>query len=204
MNSRWNRCSMYWNLSLVGCAFSVLHAQNIGPADGSTSPHPFAYVLRSSASIFSVSWLGNWSGSSPLLRYAHDHPGSYVVFSENGALRRLDTPACMRELEQAQLPLRELDAKQKALGQEQKPLEEQQKRLAAQQRAAESPQEQGRVGMVQGAIGGEQGVIGRLQGEIGKQQGEIGRALNERVQALIDACVRDGSCPRIATDTAQH
>lgn len=200
MTSNFSRVAISRYLFLAGCTVAVLPAQTMRFSDSSKPEITYAYVLRSTVNTIS----GSWSGSAPLLRYAQSHTGTYVVFSEGGVLRRLDTPARMLELERAQAPMRELEAKQKALGAEQTPLEEQQRRLEAQQQAAQDPQEHSRVGIVQGAIGREQGTIGRVQGEIGRQQGEVGRAFNGKVQSMIEDCFRDKSCPLVATETARR
>ena len=200
MTSRSSRISISRYLLLAGCAVAGLPAQTIHFSDESKPEITYAYVVRSSVNTIS----GSWSGSAPLLRYAQSHPGSYLVFSEDGVLRRLDLPARISALEQLEVPMRELEARQKALQAEQKPLEEQQRRLEAQQQAAVDPQEKGRVGILQGAIGQEQGAIGRVQGGIGRQQGELGRAFNGKVKAMISECLKDNSCPQVVTETAHR
>ena len=191
-----------FRLSFVLTALGVTQA----PAQSPTyvnAPAPgrtFAYVVDSSMKTFS----GGWSGSAPALRYAQNHPGSYVVFSNGGVLHRLDTPARLAELERTLAPMRELEARQKALAAEQKPLAAQQRDLGAQQRAASDPEEKGQLGAAQGAIGQEQGAIGAVQGTIGQKQGEIGRAFYAQVQTFLSACLADGSCPQVRSETAQR
>ena len=186
--------------SLLAAAVAIQSGAQSPQEAKSAKDRAFVYVAGSSMNTFS----GEWSGMAPLLRYTKSHSGTYVVFSEGGALYRLDTPALMTDLERTLAPMRELEAKQKVLAAEQKPLATQQRSLGAQQRAATDPETMGRVGAVQGAIGQEQGAIGRVQGEIGRRQGEIGRVFGEKVQTMISACLADRSCPRVESETASR
>ncbi len=127
--------------------------------------------------------------------YAKRHEGSYVVFSENGTRYRLDKPELMAEIEALSKPMQELAAQQSVLAKQQQPLAAEQRELSEKMKATHSPDEIGRIGKEMGQVGQEQGEIGKQQGAIGKQQGNAGRALHDRIQALIDACLRDHSCP---------
>ena len=168
--------------------------------DGEANQRSFALVLESSP----VTINGSWHGTTDLARYAQDHAGTYIVFSENGELRRLDNPERLREAQRLYEPMTALAAQQRALAAEQRPLAAQQRALGAQQRAATTPVEMQSIGAAQAALGAQQGNIGRVQGEIGRKQGEIGRALHARVEAMLDACLTDGSCPRVSAEAARR
>ncbi len=132
----------------------------------------FAVVERSSLRTYQ----GSWQQDAPLLRYVHNHPGTYVVFAQGGELYRLDRPEQMAEVERLYAPLQELSVRQEALAQAQKPLAQRQQALGAQQRAEADPLQKGRIGQAQGALGQEQGDLGALQGELGRRQGGVARA----------------------------
>lgn len=187
------------SLFVAALGASPASAQTAMQVNSSAPERPFAYVMNSAMRTSS----GYGSGSAAVLRYAKSHPGSYVVFTDGGALHRLDAPASLSELERTLAPMRELATRQKALAAEQRPLAAQQRDLGAQQRAARDPEEMGRLGAAQAAIGQEQGDLGAVQGIIGRKQGEIGRAFHEKVRTLIGACLADGSCPQVAEASAQ-
>lgn len=166
------------------------------PAQGTAqTERTFAVVERSSMRTFQ----GSWQPSAPIFRYVKDHPGSYVVFSQQGALYRLDRPDQMAEVERMYAPMQELSTKQDALAQVQKPLARNQQDLASQQRDTSNPMQKGRIGEAQGAIGQEQGDLGAMQGELGRQQGEVAKAAYKRMQVLFNQCLSDGSCQRIGS-----
>ena len=168
--------------------------------DGDASHRSFALVVESSP----VTINGSWHGTNDLARYAQEHAGTYIVFEDGGALRRLETPDRLAEAQHLYEPMRALAARQRALAAEQQPLAEQQRALAAQQQAATSPDEMRRIGAIQSDLGAQQGDIGRIQGEIGRQQGQIGRAFYARVQTMLTACLADGSCPRVPVEAARR
>lgn len=168
--------------------------------DGDAHQRSFALVVQSSP----VTINGSWHGTADLARYAGDHAGTYIVFSENGELRRLDNPERLAEAQHLYEPMAALAAQQRALAAEQRPLAAQQRALGMQQRAAATPVEMQSLGAAQAAIGAQQGDIGRVQGEIGRKQGEIGRAFHSRVEAMLDACVANGSCPRVTAEAAHR
>ncbi len=167
---------------------------------GDGQKRTFAFVVHSQ--VLTIS--GEWRPIFQISRYAHDHTGTYIVFTQDGELRRLDKPESVNEAERMYSPMRELAVKQKVLDALQKPLDKQQDRLGAEQKAATDPSEKEHIGVAQGALGAEQGDIGQLQGAIGRQQGEVGRAFYNRVQAMLSACVVDGTCPRVTTEAAQR
>ena len=160
----------------------------------------FALVVQSSV----VTMSGGWHPIAELTRYAGAHAGTYLVFARDGELRRLDSPERLAEAQRLYEPMRGLAAKQQALAAEQKPLAAQQEVLSAQQRAATDPHEMTRLGAEQASLGQQQSAIGQQQGAIGRRQGEIGRAFHARVEAMLDACVADGSCGRIAAEDARR
>ena len=160
----------------------------------------FAFVVQSSV----VTMNGGWHPTADLARYAREHAGTYIVFVQGDELHRLDSPERLAEAQQIYAPMRDLATRQQTLAAEQKPLAAQQQVLEAQQRAANDPREMTRIGAEQASLGQKQGDIGRLQGAIGQKQGEIGRAFYSRVQAMLTACMADGSCPRVAAQAAQR
>ncbi len=169
----------------------------------STPPVPppertFAIVEGSSIRTFQ----GSWQPSSPLFRYVHDHPGTYVVFTQGDGLYRLDKPDQIAEVRRLYAPMKEYSVQQEALARTQKPLARDQQALAAQQRETADPAEKGRIGTAQGAIGQEQGEIGAVQGELGRQQGQIGKAAYKQMQVIFDRCLADGSCVRTGAETS--
>ena len=166
--------------------------------DGESS-RSFALVVGSSVETLE----GEWHEESPLLRYTQSHPGTYLVFTKDGQLYRLDDPARIAEAERTYAPMRELASKQKALAAEQKPLADKQHALGAEQRSAATAEEHERIGMEQGAVGAQQAQIGRQQGEIGRQQGDLGRALYRQLQTMSDACLADGTCPRVPGEASR-
>lgn len=167
-----------------------------------SDPHQRSFALVVESSVVTMN--GGWHPIAQLARYAGSHAGTYIVFTQDGQLRRLENPQRLAEAQQLYEPMRALAAKQQALAAEQKPFAEQQRALDSQQRAATDPHEMTRIGAEQAAVGREQGEIGQLQGAVGRQQGEIGRAFYNRVQVFLDACLADGSCPRVAREIAQR
>lgn len=173
-------------------------AQEQSTAGAPTSPdRTFAIVERSSVRAIQ----GSWQRSSPLLRYVHDHSGTYVVFAQGGELYRMDRPDQIAEVERLYAPMQELAVRQEAFAKAQKPLARNQQTLAAQQRDTISPMEKGRIGEAQGAIGQEQGDLGALQGDLGRQQGEVAKAAYRRMQTIFDRCLTDQSCSRIGASS---
>ncbi len=198
MQCNWLKTSVVFLCAVPVCAQIVIDSGTSSIVSG--AQRSFALVVNSSR----VSVNGDWQAMAPLTRYTQDHPGSYIVFVQDGELHRLNTPDRVAEAEKLYAPMLPLAAKQRALAAEQKPLAEQQRALAAEQRAVVDPAEKGRVGALQGKVGAQQGAIGARQGEIGRRQGEVGRAFYDRIQAMLDACLVDRSCPRISADTAQR
>lgn len=193
----------------AACAFSILSLSVVAQSKPDTSyfndagdanQRSFALVVESSPVTIS----GSWHGTTDLARYAQDHAGTYIVFVDKGVLRRLENPNRLAEAQHLYEPMRALETKQRALAAEQQPLAAQQRALGTQQRAATDPDEMRRIGAIQTEIGAQQGNIGRIQGTIGRQQGEIGRAFHARVESMLDACLADGTCPRVTTEAAQQ
>ncbi len=164
------------------------------------SQRSFALVVQSSV----VTMSGGWHPIAELSRYVQHHAGTYIVFTQDRELRRLDNPDRIAEARRIYAPMRELAIKQSALDAAQKPLDKEQEALGAQQRAARDPSEMGRIGSAQGTVGAEQGDLGSLQGAIGRQQGEVGRNFYNHVQTMLDACVADRTCQPVTDETAQR
>ena len=213
-------------LLAAGLFVSALAAQThetTTNVSGSDSDRSFVLVEGSSIRSFT----GSWHSSSPLLRYAHDHRGNYIVFEQGTEMHRLDKPERLAEVQRLYAPMQELATKQQAyahaqqsLAQEQqklasaqRPLAQSQHNIAGQQRSTQDPQSQGQMGHAQGVLGEEQGELGSAQGDLGRQQGDIGavqgalghkqgeiaRAANKRLQVMFNECLADGSCPRVAS-----
>ena len=189
---------------------------------GSGSDRPFAYVEGSSIHTFQ----GSWRSTTPLLRYAHDHTGTYIAFAQGTEIHRLDNPDRLAEVRRMYAPMQDLAAKQHGLAQAQqalaqgqqklastqRPLSEHQRDLAQQQRSAGTPQSQGQLGQAQGVLGEEQGYLGSAQGDLGRQQGDVGAAqgqlgrkqgeiardIDRRLQVIFTECLANGSCPRVS------
>lgn len=191
MQRHWRKLSFLALCLSPACAQTVAHNGTSMVFDG--VERPFALVVNSST----VTVNGGWHALDPLPGYTQAHPGSYIVFVQGGELHRLNTPERVADAEKLYAPMLSLEARQRALAAEQRPLAEQQRALAAEQRAAVNPAEQGRIGALQGKLGAQQGAIGERQGEIGRKQGEVGRAFYDRVQAMLEVCLTDGSCPRV-------
>ena len=188
-------------LSLLPVALFAQTSPEIAYSAGSDGPpRSFALVVQSSL----VSESGDWHAIAQLAHYAQRHPGTYIVFTQDGVLRRLDTPKGLAEAQHLYDPVRQLAKSQEVLAAEQKPLAEQQQSLGAQQRAATDPHQMTRIGAAQAALGREQGDLGQQQGAIGREQGELGRVAYHRVQSMLDACVADRSCLPVTDETAQR
>ena len=168
--------------------------------DDEGSQRAFALVVNSA--LLTIN--GSWHPMPSLTAYAHDHAGTYIVFTQNGELHRLDTPKQVAEAQLLYAPMRELAAQQEALAAEQRPLAAQQQALGAEQRAASDPHEMTRIGAEQAAVGAQQAGIGQQQGAIGREQGAIGRAFHNRVEAMLETCLADGSCPRVSSESAKQ
>lgn len=179
-------------LSTIGTEAQTLEAGNQRTAP-EVSKRSFALVLGPSVETVRMAW----NEGDGLEAYVHGHPGRYIVFAQNGVSHRLDDEAALHAAEALYAPMVALAARQKALAAEQRPLAEQQRALSAEMRAASTPLEMQRIGAAQGSLGRQQGEIGGRQGEIGRRQREIGRALNASVQRMIDACLGNGSCPKV-------
>ena len=194
--------------AVVGLAFSLSPVILLAQAkpevsyyhDGDRSQRSFALVVDSA--VLTVN--GDWHPLSSLTSYAHDHAGTYIVFAQKGELHRLDAPKQVAEAQLLYAPMRELAAQQEALAAEQRPLAAQQQALGAEQRAATDPHEMTRIGAQQAAVGAEQAGIGQQQGAIGREQGTLGRAFYNRVQAMLEACLTAGSCPRVSSENARQ
>lgn len=190
--------------ALLCCMPLAAEAQQHGVyiSDNDSSSNRAFALVNGSEVMLNGAW-DNEGGQ--VSRYAHAHPGHYIVFAEGGQLHRLDDPARISEAEQAYAPMVPLNARQHELALQQKPLADQQRALAEKQRAARgNPEEQGRIGQEQGRLGEQQGAIGEKQGEIGRQQGEIGRAFYNKVQGMLTTCLANNSCPRVSSDTARR
>ena len=216
---------------LVGVAIAgTLTAGLLGQSQSSGSnvvgskDHPRSFVVIEDSSLRTSQ--GSWDGTAPMWRYVKEHPGSYVVFTQDGALYRLDKPEQLAEVHTLYQPMQALTTKQEALAHAQQALAGEEQRLAHSQQtlakrqqslgreemAASNPgdqarigQGQGTLGQAQGDLGGAQGDLGRQQGDLGamqgvlgKQQGEIARAAYHRMQAIFDGCLADGSCRRVS------
>ena len=168
-------------------------AERMDLVNGSEVQRSFALVSGSSV----VTINGPWEAVDRLTRYGKSHGGRYIVFLEDGTLRRLGDPAKVAEAERMYAPLQVLAAKQEALAAEQRPLAAKQEALGAEQRAATDPETMQRIGAQQGRLGTQQGALGARQGEIGRQQGVLGKAFYGRVQQMLEACLADGTCPQV-------
>jgi hypothetical protein len=189
------RKSMYVLAALVlAVAAAALVAQ--APASSQESPSRMnrSYLVKLPSGQEEAS---DWRDRDLMHAYAKDHAGTYVVFLSEGTLYRIDQPAQMRELENLYEPIHALNQQQAALSAAQRPLSEQQKELSEVQRNTTEPSVKGRIGSIQGDLGREQGVIGRQQGVIGRQQGLLARNLYDRVQDMIDVCLREKSCAAV-------
>jgi hypothetical protein len=199
---------------------SALLAQT--PAKETETAPRRSYVLVQDSALQQTTF--DWRQGGELLRYAKAHPGTYLVFSDQGTLYRLDNADRLAEIRSLYAPMQPLAEKQqglakaqsalatpqRALAKEQRPLADQQRKLAEQQRSstpqdqvqigqaqAQVGQEQADLGRVQGQIGSQQGDLGQIQGELGRQQAEIARTADRRVQTILATCLADGTCPRI-------
>jgi hypothetical protein len=190
------------SVALLGVMVAVAGAQAVVPVKSTTvesrSGNRRAYLVKldGQADYQMGVWSGStgWESGDRLRTYAKANAGSYVVFLLDGAIYRVSDVKQLQELAPLFEPLRQLGKQQAALGSVQQPLSAQQKALSAEMRATNDPATQGQIGSVQGSIGQVQGEIGRQQGIIGKQQGQLGALLDERVQSLIDTCLREKSC----------
>ena len=167
-----------------------------GPSKRTVEPNRYTFVVVDRSDIHTIQ--GDWQKMGALLRYVHEHHGSYIAFGQGGTVYRLDRAEQMAEVGRLASPLQVLEVQQQALEQAQEPLARQQRAFSKRQSRAASPEEKDRLGSVQGAIGEEQGELGSLEGEVGKQRGELGRAIFDRLQVVFAQCVADGSCARVS------
>lgn len=197
MKARW----LIAMLSLA-CAPLVAAAQ-MTMQDFSGEPGPqraFALVVGSTVQTID----GPCGASAKLNKYAQQHPGTYIVFVQDGDLYRLDASVSLTKAKALYAPMRSLMIRQAALAAEQVPLAHTQRALGEEQRTAVDPGEKGRIGAAQGAIGQQQGAIGELQGQIGREQGLVGRTFYRHVEAMLNDCVANHSCTRVSVESAQR
>jgi hypothetical protein len=135
--------------------------------------------------------------------YAQSHlsanGGTYILFrAPDASLHRLDSTAQVIALKESCAPMAALKAKMNVLHDQQKPLDERMHALGNQMKQANSGEERGQIGSQMSQLGQQMGELGQKEGDLGRQEGVLGRAFYDRLQALTDACLRNGSCPVVA------
>lgn len=137
---------------------------------------------------------GDWKESERLRAYGTAHPGSYIVFANEGSLMLLNKPSEIAEAATLYRPLETLGEEQAKLGAKQTPLNQEQAVLGRQMKEAKGADEMQRIGAEQRRVGAEQGALGREQGRIGQEQGVAGRTFYNYVQTALGQCLARRSC----------
>ncbi len=177
------------------CCPSLVHAQtpaaySANPKDEKHTGYSFALVVQSKV----VTAEGDWKESEGLRAYGTAHPGSYIVFANEGSLMLLQKPSEIAEAAKLYRPLEALGEEQAKLGAKQTPLNQKQAVLGRQMKEATGAEEMRRIGAEQGKVGAEQGALGREQGRLGQEQGSAGRTFYNNVQTALGQCLARRSC----------
>ncbi len=145
---------------------------------------------------------GSRAGEHAERRYAETHAGTYVLFLEGGQMHRLDDAKDMAEVASFHERMRPLEAQQRELGIQQRPLSARMDALGRQMHATTDTARMTELGSQMNALGKQMSALGEQQSAIGKQQGELGHAMGKRVSELIEACLKNNTCPVVATPSA--